>query len=895
MKFSPEGDLLIGPGSGFGDVNLSLPGLASSDACGIDGTHLYVSATNGNALGFLTAYGPPPDPAQCPPPVKPPTISAQYPTDVSADSADVRARINPHFWPDVTFYVEYGVGKCAEGGCTLRQPLVDVPLSTQVVDRALPSDPVSLPDLQPATTYHFRFVAESSGGGPVFGIDPDGPGPGEATEAEGLERTFTTFETPTNTTDACPNAAFRNGPGSVLADCRAYEMVSPVDKGGGEIFTLFNSRNDRAALNQAAPSGDAVTYSSFRSFEEAEGAPATSQYRAIRTGTGWGSANIMPPRGTPHLGASATIESQYQLFSSDLCTAWLIHDTDPPLSLEGVPLFPNIYKVDVCGPQPSYQALTTVEPPGQLPTKYNVDVQGTSSDGSHTVFRAAGKLTSTAAETLKNQCYEWFDGTLRLVSVLPSGQANSTNCSIGTATSGHSNIGGVGFRDGEVHNAISADGSRIFWTATGDFFGLGRLYLRVSGKNPTVFVSQKGEQLTESTSASQFLTASEDGSKVIYSVGTLSTGEADMYEYRLADNSTHLIAPEARGVMGASEDASSVYFASEAVLSGSNGEGKSPVAGEPNLYLYDANDESKKFIGVLSGKDAKSESFTGLSPLASEANQHTARVSEDGRIAAFMSTEPLTGFDNTDASSGEADAEVFRYDASANGGQGGLTCVSCNPTGASPLGKELAGGSAGLQPYEIWAAAKLTPWQTQLQAPRVLPEGGERVLFESYEPLVGRDTNDKQDVYQWSGVGAGSCKESSPDFSAPNDGCLSLISSGQGTLDSEFVDASADGRDVFFTTASSLVSQDPGLTDLYDARQGGGFPATEEPMPCLNEGCQNPSPAPSEANLASQQPGEGNPKFAPRHQCPKGKTYLKKKKRCVKKHHRHHRSQRTAR
>ncbi len=41
----------------------------------------------------------------------------------------------------------------------------------------------------------------------------------------------------------------------------------------------------------------------------------------------------------------------------------------------------------------------------------------------------------------------------------------------------------------------------------------------------------------------------------------------------------------------------------------------------------------------------------------------SSRVSPDGRYLAFMSERPLTGYDNTDAVSGQPDEEVFLYDA----------------------------------------------------------------------------------------------------------------------------------------------------------------------------------------------------------------------------------------
>ena len=76
-----------------------------------------------------------------------------------------------------------------------------------------------------------------------------------------------------------------------------------------------------------------------------------------------------------------------------------------------------------------------------------------------------------------------------------------------------------------------------------------------------------------------------------------------------------------------------------------------------------------------------------LTPISVQPNFRSSRVSADGQVAVFASTAPLTGFDNTDAESGKADREVFRYDAEADGGAGRLDCVSCNPSGVRPTGE----------------------------------------------------------------------------------------------------------------------------------------------------------------------------------------------------------------
>ena len=216
----------------------------------------------------------------------------------------------------------------------------------------------------------------------------------------------------------------------------------------------------------------------------------------------------------------------------------------------------------------------------------------------------------------------------------------------------------------------------------------------------------------------------------------------------------------------------------------------------------------------------------------------TARVSADGETIAFMSRRSLTGYDQKDVATGEAAAEVYRYDASADA----LSCVSCNPTGARPISR-LQEGSGGRFAY---VAALLPVWINALFAPRALSADGDRLFFESYDDLLPEDTNGKADVYQWEAPGKGDCEASDPAFVESSGGCLALISSGDGDQDASFVDASPDGEDVFFKTGSSLLPQDRALVDIYDARVGGGFPTPPlPPDPCESgENCQPPVPAP---------------------------------------------------
>jgi hypothetical protein len=159
---------------------------------------------------------------------------------------------------------------------------------------------------------------------------------------------------------------------------------------------------------------------------------------------------------------------------------------------------------------------------------------------------------------------------------------------------------------------------------------------------------------------------------------------------------------------------------------------------------------------------------------------------------------------------------------------------------------------------------------------------------------VARDTNGRQDVYEWERAGSSKeCEEDGAElFAEGAGGCLSLISSGQSPADSYFADADPEGHDVFIRTASSLLPQDPGLIDLYDAREEGGLPPPPQRRPsCEGEACQSPSAPPTDATPASagHEGEEEIEEAAAKRSCPRGKRLVRRagKSRCVPKHARH--------
>ncbi len=218
----------------------------------------------------------------------------------------------------------------------------------------------------------------------------------------------------------------------------------------------------------------------------------------------------------------------------------------------------------------------------------------------------------------------------------------------------------------------------------------------------------------------------------------------------------------------------------------------------------------------------------------------TARVSADGDKLVFPSLAQLTDYNNGNNKSGDPEAEVYLYEAAAEE----LRCVSCRPNGLRP------GASSGIPGSNPNGAAAGV---TNLYKPRVLSADGRRVLFNTEDPLVSSDSNRENDVYQWEADGEGTCAKAS--------GCVTLISSGRAAGGATFVDASADGSDIFFVTDGSLVAGDPGAFDLYDARVGSGLEEELEEIPCFGDACQDLPSEPVDPGLATLVPGPGNPRI----------------------------------
>ncbi len=624
--------------------------------------------------------------------------------------------------------------------------------------------------------------------------------------------------------EACPNERLRQENNSLgLPDCRAYEMVSPLEKSDSGVLGI--DKSSEGGVVQTAADGNSITYVSLGSFRNPQGAPLGSQYLSMRDSEEWSTQNIAAPEISDTY-ANAGYGTPYEAFSSDLTRSLMINGLgyrpveNPPLAPGAPPGYQNFYLYEKNnGPQ----ALLT-STPGESPETFVMELAGATPDLEHIVIATDAALTTGMLDTggLNRNLYEWANGRFQPINVLHDG----------TPVPG-AQVGSTPF---ESHS-VSADGSRVFWSI-----------LPGGSQEPSLYVRENGDETVE-VDASQgpdeggegiFRTASSDGSKAFFtdrrrltkdSTAHKETAEGeDLYEFdvnsgQLSDltvdeNVSDLNGASVQGVLGASEDGFLVYFVAKGVLAGANDEGHLPVSGGLNLYVHDGEGRTT-FIATLSPDDerqvSEEEEEVGVVSAHDWSNSvaaRTTRVTPDGRHLVFMSDASLTGYDNIDAITGKPDQEVYSY-VYDGAGAGRLSCVSCNPGGARPVGASRIPGGTDFGSGGVGEAV----YQS-----RVLSEDGSRVFFDSRDELVPTDTNGEQDVYEY------------------ENGWPYLISGGTSGEESSFVDASATGNDVFFITSQALVPGDTDtLVDLYDARVDGGLPPPSTPAsPCGGEGCLPP-------------------------------------------------------
>jgi hypothetical protein len=857
--YSPQGSLL----ERFGSGNLkSGNGIAVDSATGM----VYVADSTTDTVDIFELE-----------PYSPPVLEDESVSNIASTSATFDAQVNAR-GSNTEYWVEYGTTAAYGASAPVPAGLIAAGFGGSDVE-------VHRADLLTGTSYHYRVVARNELG-TVYGVDD----------------TFTTQTA---------------GEELTLPDGRAWELVSPADKKGA-LIELFTS----GGQTQAASDGHAITYLSQGPSigENPEGKFTFTQNLSARGVDGWGSQDLTLPMGLPEEGAKASgnitdFALEYDLFSPNLSLG-----VAEPQALGTLPLAPGATERTLYLREDLTNSFLPLVTPADVPAatqfgggevpEEQMHFLAATPDFSHVIFESPLALTPEATrEGERWNLYEWDAGKLQLIDVLPDDKLPTDAGELGGALLGGEG-GPYGFNPtGGVARAVSDDGRRVAWTWGSPWREYRGLYVRDTVEEKTVQVGGLGAVLQDMNS---------DGSRVFY----LEKGDLYMFSYS-TDTSTDLTSARGAGelnagvredIMGSSEDGSSVYFVATGDLA--NG----AVSGEDNLYVTKEEDGAwvTKFIGALSSEDENSwyEPANTTNP-ALDLPLVSSRVSPDGRYMAFMSDRPLTGYDNTDANSGQPDQEVYLYDAVA----GKLVCASCDPTGARPVGVlDIGAGSQGKETTvgnllvdrrgewsqdaglrNQWLAGNIPGWDEKNASvgtyqPRYLSDSG-RLFFNSPDALVPSDTNGLEDVYEHEPAGVGDCTSASSTFSARSGGCVNLISSGTSKDESEFFDASENGDDVFFLTSSRLTAEDYDTSfDLYDAHVcSATVPCVSSPVsppPCTSgDSCKvAPSPQPEIFGPAPSATfsGIGNVVEEPKKGVVKHKAKAKPKK----KHAKHKRKKR---
>jgi NHL repeat len=742
-----------------------------------------------------------------------PVLGRELTAEIGASEAKLGAMVDPGGIA-ASYRFEYGT-TTSYGNTT---PFPEGSVGEGVTARAVWA---SASGLAPGTTYHYRVVATSE-------LAPGG--------IAGPDQTFTTL---TAEQAACPNEQVRGGFSGRLPDCRAYELVTTPPKNSSQ----FDARERDKYPSTVAADGEAI---SLLTTEPQPGAPSSGgQYVASRGASGWTVEGIQPFESNDGVGCA---DYQWVHAFSDQLTSDVMQvnggaRASSSQQKEEAPDSCNPEGRQVVAGEPvgyenllvrdnatgAYQ-LVNVLPPGVTPA--DAHFQASSADLSHVIFTETSPLTEGATYGVEN-LYEWDEGALRLVTVLPNGTAVPGSLAQAEAYTSQ--------QQHEHESArISSDGSHVLFT-----YG-GALYDRIDGQR-TVEIDEKQGGSSGPSGGGSFKAASADGSKVFFldeskltDGSTAAAGEPDLYECALPEGASKcelsdLTVAAAGGhadvlrvIPLGRHDSSYVYFVAQGVLASNtrefrNGEGNTVVegaeAGKQNLYLW--NGKETTFI-------ANASAWEGLQ-----------QTSPDGTWLAVETNTSLTGYDNVQPG-GQLAREIFLYSAVT----GQLACASCNPTGEAPVED---GGA-------------LNPFSTFVQSRQLLSDAGQ-VFFQTSDALVPSDTNGKPDVYEY------------------EDGHVYLLSSGTSSHESNLEGASESGHDVFFTSNQALVPQDnqEGMVVTYDARVAGGFPAPASPPACTTaDACRTPVlPQPSIYGAPASQTFSGVGNLAPPEAKPKAKPKAK--------------------
>jgi Tol biopolymer transport system component len=721
-----------------------------------------------------------------------PRITSIGARDATKTAVSLEAKINPSGF-ETTYRFEWGTGP-AYGNVVFPQTIAagEKPVRVATV----------LSGLATGTTYHYRLVAES-GKGPVDSGDQIA-----------------------ETLNSCG-----------LPEERCFELVSRRDAGPIAIPGQSGPPIDKYYQASTAPGGLAyVVESGYPDATKGYGV----LYRGMRGADGWSSTQLSTPIIAPILGGDS-VSGETQWLSNDLSCGFaeskfaLTDDPGPRVLYEAGA--PSLYRIN---PDDTYTAVPRFAPEEVVSREYQT--VGASQDCGKVVFSTGLRYHGvTVAEGSGGRLYEWEDGKLRNVGLVPGpGGEVPVEAKAG------------------AFNAVSEDGSRVFFTAkrqsssNSQEIGKQGVFVREAG------TTTKDLSLSETStpnSGAKFQFATADGSKVFFTANAGLTDESspagtDLYEYDLeTEDLTDLsVDPESGGAqvdgfVAASPDGSHVYFIARGQFLPAYGKTKAENLAADTYSLYGVKDGEVSFVGTVGSGTRE------LQQLATPGHREwVSSASPDGRYLLFQTAANVTAYDSGGAQ------EAYLYDAEK--GSEGTICISCRPDGKPSITPSI---------YDVLAAGLTT--NNSAHPPQFLTEGkdGPRAFFASYDALAPGAVDGQNNVYEWSHgqvfrlVGSRETQTAEP----------------HGGSFAAFVGADASGSDAYLVTPEKLNWEDPDeRRSVYAARIGGGFPEpAPAPEPCdpdAEGSCQGaampaPAMAPGAASANFSGPGNVKPKQAKKH------------------------------
>ena len=593
------------------------------------------------------------------------------------------------------------------------------------------------------------------------------------------------------------------------------------------------------------------------------------QYQSARGPSGWTSWQLTAPAVGPIVTDGTTGDPGSDVYLSDDLTcgftvsnqALTANAPTQVIEAGGVNLFRRGSDGDytVVTPEP---ANPRADPPASGFVDY-YKVEGASPDCDRAFFRTNyrydGVTTGTGAGPFgsingpQTYMYEWRNGELAPATVVPSpsGLVPALDAT-------------PGWYNGAHHNAVSADGRRLFFTATsqqGADVGKKAVFLREG--DDTIDVSQS-ENGTVNQGA-RYQDAAEDGSKVYFLANYGLTAAASngpqtancslsgigaigapctLYEYDVQTGDlTDLTAttdpvnsngPVVAGVLDVSDTGSHVYFAARAQLV--DGEGKTyaqNIAGTGSYNLYVAHGAETDYVANVSAGDV-TEAQLGPGLLAAPASTNggpvwSSQSTPDGEALVFAATGNVTGFDGGDV------MHVYRYSADS----GGTACVSCRRDGKAPV------GASTDRPL---ATRDNDSFANYMNEPRNISADGSRVFFRTADVLAVGAVEGNNNLYEW------------------HDGQIALLATRvvySGTPSIRFMGASVDGDSAVFSATGRFTPDD--MSDrrsVYVARVGANptEPSPTSPPACdplVVGSCTDSGRTPSAPGIETETSGEG--------------------------------------